>query len=263
MSSAKLALGIAAAGGAAVVALRLLQRRVRVPLKLISPVPEDIVISQAATLQPVSDLFSRAFGLGRHEIFPHGLYKGKLSLSVYERLKQRKDGKYVVVCGINPTPLGEGKSTTTIGLSQALGAHLGQAILSPTQFSHTCHTPVSLHITEICFWQSTDKSCTRLVSHTPSLPSHMSHAPYLAASHNSELVTTSEFVSQHFSAFLTAFASLNSTRAGRAHLHPAAEHGPDVRDQGRCCGRRILAVRSNGGLQPAHDWRHPRDHRGE
>lgn len=125
----KLALGIAAAGGVAMFALRLLRRRVP-PRKLISPVPEDIEISQAAALQPIAQLFKQAFGLKHDEIFPHGLYKGKLSLSTYERLKHRKDGKYVVVCGINPTPLGEGKSTTTIGLSQALGAHLGQDVLT-------------------------------------------------------------------------------------------------------------------------------------
>merc|ERR1719446_1789107 len=126
--SAKFALGIAAAGGVAVLALRLLRRRP--PLKIISPVPEDIEISQAAALQPIAQLFKQAFGLKSDEIFPHGPYKGKLSLSTYERLKHQPDGNYVVVCGINPTPLGEGKSTTTLGLSQALGAHLGQQVLT-------------------------------------------------------------------------------------------------------------------------------------
>jgi formyltetrahydrofolate synthetase len=53
----------------------------------------------------------------------------KVSLDVRERLKDIKNGNYVVVTGINPTPLGEGKSTTTIGLSQALGAHLGRKVL--------------------------------------------------------------------------------------------------------------------------------------
>ena len=49
---------------------------------------------------------------------------------MYDRLRERPDGHYVVVCGINPTPLGEGKSTTTVGLSQALGAHLGQSVVT-------------------------------------------------------------------------------------------------------------------------------------
>ena len=92
--------------------------------------PQDVDISQSATLAPVRELFAEAFGLGDDEIFAHGMYKGKLSLSVYDRLKDAPDGHYVVVCGINPTPLGEGKSTTTIGLSQALGAHLGQRVMT-------------------------------------------------------------------------------------------------------------------------------------
>jgi methylenetetrahydrofolate dehydrogenase (NADP+) / methenyltetrahydrofolate cyclohydrolase / formyltetrahydrofolate synthetase len=48
----------------------------------------------------------------------------KVHLSILDRLSSQPDGKYVVVTGINPTPLGEGKSTTTVGLAQSLGAHL-------------------------------------------------------------------------------------------------------------------------------------------
>ena len=54
----------------------------------------------------------------------YGKYKAKVSLSILDRLKHRADGNYVVVTGITPTPLGEGKSITTIGLCQSLGAHL-------------------------------------------------------------------------------------------------------------------------------------------
>ena len=50
----------------------------------------------------------------------------QVNLEVRDRLKDVQDGNYVVVTGINPTPLGEGKSTTTCGLVQALGAHLGR-----------------------------------------------------------------------------------------------------------------------------------------
>ena len=50
----------------------------------------------------------------------------KVSLSTMDRLKDVTNGRYVIVAGITPTPLGEGKSTTTIGLAQALGAHLGK-----------------------------------------------------------------------------------------------------------------------------------------
>jgi len=56
----------------------------------------------------------------------YGSCKAKVSLSVRDRLKDEPSGHYVVVTGINPTPLGEGKSTTTIGLTQALGAHLNR-----------------------------------------------------------------------------------------------------------------------------------------
>lgn len=57
------------------------------------------------------------------EISPYGSKKAKISLSVLDRLRDQKNGKYVVVVGITPTPLGEGKSCTTIGLAQALSAH--------------------------------------------------------------------------------------------------------------------------------------------
>jgi len=95
-----------------------------------TPVPSDIEVSQSVQLSPIKDVFTKAFGLKDGDVFSFGPYKGKLSLSVYDRIKDRPDGYYVVICGINPTPLGEGKSTTTIGLSQALGAHLGQKVLT-------------------------------------------------------------------------------------------------------------------------------------
>jgi len=95
-----------------------------------SPVPSDIDISQAEPLVPVKKVFQGAFQLQDEDLYAYGPYKGKLSLGVYDKLKDKPDGNYVVVCGINPTPLGEGKSTTTLGLSQALGAHLGQSVLT-------------------------------------------------------------------------------------------------------------------------------------
>lgn len=60
----------------------------------------------------------------------YGNTKAKVSLSVLGRLEDVTNGNYVVVTGINPTPLGEGKSTTTIGLSQALGAHMKQNVFA-------------------------------------------------------------------------------------------------------------------------------------
>lgn len=60
----------------------------------------------------------------------YGKYKAKVRLPILQRLQERPDGKYVVVAGITPTPLGEGKSTTTIGLTQALGAVLGKHVFA-------------------------------------------------------------------------------------------------------------------------------------
>jgi len=70
-------------------------------------------------------LFTRA-GLKEDEVIQWGNAKAKVSLSVRDRLEGTPNGNYVVCTGINPTPLGEGKSTTTIGLAQALGAALGK-----------------------------------------------------------------------------------------------------------------------------------------
>jgi formyltetrahydrofolate synthetase len=72
------------------------------------------------------ELPCRRIGLQDDEVIPWGIAKAKIPLHVTDRRRSVPDGNYVVVTGINPTPLGEGKSTTTIGLSQALGATLGR-----------------------------------------------------------------------------------------------------------------------------------------
>ena len=125
-----LAVGAVGVSAAFLVIRRLLRTAARNKLTLKSPPPSDIEIAQSVALTPVRELFASCFGLGDDELFSYGLYKGKLSLTTYDRLKDRPDGNYVVVVGINPTPLGEGKSTTTVGLSQALGAHLGQKVMT-------------------------------------------------------------------------------------------------------------------------------------
>ncbi|KAJ6630807.1 formate--tetrahydrofolate ligase-domain-containing protein [Mycena sp. CBHHK59/15] len=104
------------------------QRQLKVkPLKLnvLEKVPSDIEIAMAQTPKRVSDL-GLEIGLLPDELESYGKYKAKVELSVLDRLAHRKDGKYIVISGITPTPLGEGKSTTTIGLAQALGAELGR-----------------------------------------------------------------------------------------------------------------------------------------
>lgn len=91
------------------------------PLKLVTPVPSDIVIAQSQTPKNI-ELLSDEVNLLKEEVDYYGKKKAKVSLKVLQRLQNNKNGRYVVVTGITPTPLGEGKSTTTIGLAQALGA---------------------------------------------------------------------------------------------------------------------------------------------
>ncbi len=99
------------------------------PLKLRRPVPSDIVIAQAASLKHILQVAEEA-GIRPDELELYGLYKAKVKLEILERLKDQPDGKYVDVTAITPTPLGEGKTTTTVGLSQALGAHLGKRVFA-------------------------------------------------------------------------------------------------------------------------------------
>ncbi len=99
------------------------------PLKRRFPVPPDIEIAQEATLKPISQVAEEA-GILPDELERYGPYKAKVGLSVLERLADAPNGKYIDVTAITPTPLGEGKTTTTVGLSQALGAHLGQKVFT-------------------------------------------------------------------------------------------------------------------------------------
>jgi len=99
------------------------------PLKLLTPVPSDIEIAVAQEPKPVADI-AHEIGVQSDEVESYGKYKAKIELSVLQRLQNRQDGKYIVVAGITPTPLGEGKSTTTIGLAQALGAHLSKTAIA-------------------------------------------------------------------------------------------------------------------------------------
>ncbi len=101
------------------------------PLKPLHPVPADIEIAQAQMhhAKPITRL-AREIGLLEEELIPYGKYKAKVTLDVLERLKDVPNGKYIDVTAITPTPLGEGKSTTMVGLSQALGAHLGESVFT-------------------------------------------------------------------------------------------------------------------------------------
>jgi len=87
--------------------------------------PSDIEIAQAARLQRISVVAREKLGIGEEHLEPYGHYKAKLSLKYLDTLKDRKNGKLVLVTAISPTPAGEGKTTTTVGLGDALN-HIGK-----------------------------------------------------------------------------------------------------------------------------------------
>jgi formate--tetrahydrofolate ligase len=91
----------------------------------VTPVPSDIAIAQAAKLRPIADVASEV-GLTPDEILPYGRYKAKISAEAIAKRKPK--GRLVLVTGINPTPAGEGKSTVTVGVSQAL-RRLGKKVV--------------------------------------------------------------------------------------------------------------------------------------
>ena len=84
----------------------------------------DIQIAQEAVMQPITEVAERA-GIAAEDLELYGKYKAKLSDGFWEKVKDNEDGKLVLVTAINPTPAGEGKTTTTIGLGQAM-AKLGK-----------------------------------------------------------------------------------------------------------------------------------------
>ncbi|XP_035449545.2 C-1-tetrahydrofolate synthase, cytoplasmic isoform X3 [Spodoptera frugiperda] len=97
------------------------------PLRItpLSPPPSDIVIARSQKPKDISEL-AHEIGLFSNEVSQYGRTKAKISLSVLDRMRNQQGGKYIVVAGITPTPLGEGKSTTLLGLVQALSAHRGR-----------------------------------------------------------------------------------------------------------------------------------------
>src|SRR5688500_1522689 len=83
--------------------------------------PSSLEIAQGATLRPIADV-AREAGLEDHEVELYGRYKAKISLDVLERLADRPAGKLIGVTAITPTRAGEGKTTTSVSLTQGLGA---------------------------------------------------------------------------------------------------------------------------------------------
>src|ERR1051326_3840076 len=85
----------------------------------------DIEIAQAATLRPILDVARERLGIPSESLEPYGRYKAKVSLDYIKSLQNRPNGKLVLVSAITPTPAGEGKTTTTVGLTDGLN-HIGK-----------------------------------------------------------------------------------------------------------------------------------------
>ena len=85
----------------------------------------DIEIAQAAKMRPIMDVAKERLGIEAKNLEPYGHYKAKVSMDYIKSLKGKKDGKLILVTAISPTPAGEGKTTTTVGLTDALN-HIGK-----------------------------------------------------------------------------------------------------------------------------------------
>ncbi|MGM9987452.1 MAG: formate--tetrahydrofolate ligase [Bacillaceae bacterium] len=92
-------------------------------------VKSDIEIAQQAKMKPIKEIAAH-LDIKEQELEPYGHYKAKISLDAMKRLQHTKDGKVVLVTAINPTPAGEGKSTVTVGLAQALNKMDKKAIVA-------------------------------------------------------------------------------------------------------------------------------------
>ena len=87
-----------------------------------SPVPKDIEIAQAATMLPITEIAAKV-GILEEELELYGRYKAKIDyMALLKRLESRPDGKIIDVTAITPTPLGEGKTVTAVGLSESMNA---------------------------------------------------------------------------------------------------------------------------------------------
>lgn len=87
----------------------------------------DIEIAQKAHMLPINEVAAK-LGIGEEDIELYGRYKAKLSMDLIKRVQDKPDGKLILVTAITPTPAGEGKSTTTVGLAQGL-AKIGQKVI--------------------------------------------------------------------------------------------------------------------------------------
>src|SRR5438309_6868278 len=89
------------------------------------PMPSDIEIAQAAKMHRISAVAREKLGIPEEHLEPYGHYKAKVRLEYLDSLKAMKDAKLILVTAMTPTPAGEGKTTTTVGLGDALN-HIGK-----------------------------------------------------------------------------------------------------------------------------------------
>ena len=89
----------------------------------------DIQIAQEAEMLPIGEV-AKSLGVAPDELEFYGKYKAKLSSELWERVKDNEDGKLILVTAINPTPAGEGKTTTSVGLGQAFGKLGKKAVIA-------------------------------------------------------------------------------------------------------------------------------------
>ncbi|MEC7759271.1 MAG: formate--tetrahydrofolate ligase, partial [SAR324 cluster bacterium] len=82
--------------------------------------PSDIEISQNAVMKPIAEI-SQLLGVKSNDLEQYGKYKAKIEDTLWESIKNNPDGKLILVTAITPTPAGEGKTCTSIGLAQAFG----------------------------------------------------------------------------------------------------------------------------------------------
>src|SRR6185369_15047559 len=167
----------------------------------------DIEIAQRAKLRRISELAGDRLGIPEEHLEPYGHYKAKLSLSYIDTLKNRPDGKLVLVTAISPTPAGEGKTTTTVGLGDALN-HLGKRAI-------------------ICLRE-------------PALGPVFGVKGGAAGGGYSQVVPM-EDINLHFTGDFAAIALANNLLAGLIdnHIHQGNELGFDVR---RVTWRRVVDV---------------------
>ncbi len=170
-------------------------------------VPSNIDIAQRARMQPITELARERLGIAEEFLEPYGRYKAKISLRYVKQLKGNHDGKLVLVTAMSPTPAGEGKTTTTVGLGDALN-HIGKRAI-------------------VCLRE-------------PALGPVFGQKGGAAGGGYAQVVPM-EDINLHFTGDFTAIALANNLLAALLdnHIHQGNELGIDVR---RIAWRRVVDV---------------------